>query len=503
MTEAVRTGRLQRALQAVFAPIDAAWLAAFRIALGTLIAVSMQRFLVYGWVDQILVDPRFRFKYWGFEWVEPLSRGDMHLLFWALTALALAVTVGFCFRLVTPLLALGVTYIQLIDVSIYLNHYYLVALLTWLLALSPAHRIGSVDAWLASRWRCWRSSSGAALPPARPRTVAAGWLYLLRTQVGIVYTFAGLAKAQSDWLLHGQPLRIWLGANTHLPVLGKLFTLDAVPLVMSWCGFLFDTTIVWWLLWRKTRPWAYLVVIVFHLMTKLLFNIGMFPFIMICAALVFFPPDWPRHLGSKLARVVSWLRPRSDRTSARPLVPATEAVMARPLAVPGESARSLRWWQGLAVALGVAYCAVQVALPFRYLAYGGNVLWHEQGMRFSWRVMVRVKGGGTTFIVRNKQTGAEWHVSPREYLNPQQEAEMSSQPDLILQLAHHIQEDLDRRGMGPVEVRADSRVTLNGRRSARLIDPRVDLTTIQDGLAPAHWVLPGPNQPPPHTRPVL
>src|SRR5690606_8670739 len=112
------------------------------------------------------------------------------------------------------------------------------------------------------------------------------------------------------------------------------------------------------------------------------------------------------------------------------------------------------------------YCAVQVALPFRYLAYGGNVLWHEQGMRFSWRVMVRVKGGGTTFIVRNKQTGAEWHVSPREYLNPQQEAEMSSQPDLILQLAHHIQEDLDRRGMGPVEVRADSRVTLNGRRRA-------------------------------------
>ena len=149
------------------------------------------------------------------------------------------------------------------------------------------------------------------------------------------------------------------------------------------------------------------------------------------------------------------------------------------------------------------YCLVQAALPLRFLAYGGNVLWHEQGMRFSWRVMVRVKGGGTTFVVRNKETGRTWHVSPSEYLNPLQEAEMSSQPDLILQLAHHIRRDLDDRGLGPVEIRADSHVTLNGRRSARLIDPNVDLTTIRDGLTRAHWVLPAPPQAPPRTRPVL
>src|SRR5690606_22218604 len=104
---------------------------------------------------------------------------------------------------------------------------------------SPANRIWSVDAWLASRWRRWRSGAEGQRTGEPSRTIAAGWHYLLRTQVGIVYTFAGLAKAQSDWLLHGQPLRIWLGANTNLPVLGKLFTLEPVPLVMSWCGFLF------------------------------------------------------------------------------------------------------------------------------------------------------------------------------------------------------------------------------------------------------------------------
>jgi hypothetical protein len=84
-----------------------------------------------------------------------------------------------------------------------------------------------------------------------------------------------------------------------------------------------------------------------------------------------------------------------------------------------------------------------------------------------------------------------------------QESEMSSQPDLIVQLAQHIRGDFERRGLGPVEVRADARVAFNGRRSARLLDPNVDLARVQDGLAKAPFVLPAPREAPAHTRPVL
>ena len=38
------------------------------------------------------------------------------------------------------------------------------------------------------------------------------------------------------------------------------------------------------------------------------------------------------------------------------------------------------------------------------------------------------------------------------------------QPDLILQLGRHVGRDFERRGLGPVEVRADTLVSLNGRR---------------------------------------
>jgi hypothetical protein len=123
-------------------------------------------------------------------------------------------------------------------------------------------------------------------------------------------------------------------------------------------------------------------------------------------------------------------------------------------------------------------------------------------MRFSWRVMVREKNGSVTYLVRSRQTGRVWEISPRRYLNRHQEREMSGQPDLILQLAHHIQEDFANRDLGPVEVRVQALVSLNGRYPAPLIDPTVDLTHVRDGIGKAHWILPAPSGPPPHTRPI-
>jgi vitamin K-dependent gamma-carboxylase len=114
---------------------------------------------------------------------------------------------------------------------------------------------------------------------------------------------------------------------------------------------------------------------------------------------------------------------------------------------------------------------------------------------------VRAKGGDVTFVVR-EPSGRILHVSPRTYLTGLQESEMSSQPDLVLQLAHHIAQDFEQRGRGPVAVFADARVALNGRRSRPMIDPNVDLTQVHDGLAPASWILPAPQAPPPHTRAV-
>ncbi|WP_437875020.1 HTTM domain-containing protein [Sorangium sp. So ce513] len=498
LTDGARPRRLaavwSRVDGALARPVDIAWLAAFRALFGLTMCVSMARFIAYGWIDEFFVKPSFHFKYWGFAWVEPLPPAGMHALFWALAGLALSMALGFAFRLTAPLFVVGFTYLQLIDVTTYLNHYYLASLLGLLLAVSPAHRAWSLDALLARR---------------HDSTVPAAWHYLLRFQVGVVYTFAGIAKAHGDWLLHAQPLRIWLGSRTDMPVLGPLFTHPWAAPLMSWAGFLFDTSIAWLLLVPRIRPFAYAVVIVFHTVTRALFPIGMFPVIMVLSALVFFPPSWPRRLLGQARALLDRARALLGRGAGAPPAPApalspeappSPAATPAPALSPGAPPSSRLRAFGLAI--GAVYCAVQLALPLRFLAYGGNVRWHEQGMRFSWRVMVREKNGSITFVVRNPQTGRTWHVSPRAYLTRLQEREMAGQPDLILQLSHHIRDDFERRGRGPVEVRADALVSLNGRRIARLIDPAVDLASVRDGIGRASYILPAPTEPPPHIRPL-
>ncbi|MEI9952525.1 MAG: HTTM domain-containing protein [Pseudomonadota bacterium] len=450
-------------------PVDSAWLAAFRVLFGLTLLTSTLRFLAYGWIDQLFVAPQFHFKYWGFSWVEVPPSGQLHALFWALAALCALVSLGLFFRAAALGLFVGFSYLQLLDVTTYLNHYYLASLLALLLACSPAGQTFSLDA-------LWR-------PQIARSSVPTAWLYLFRFQVAVVYTFAGLAKAHSDWLFHAEPLRIWLLSRADAPVIGPILAQDWAAPVMSWAGFLFDTGIPWLLMVPRLRPFAYLLVIGFHAVTGLLFPIGMFPVIMVLSALLFFSPTWPRKLW---ARLPARLRARLSATNAQPAL------------APSSSDRRYRFW----FALGAAYCLFQVAFPLRFLAYGGSVRWHEQGMRFSWRVMVREKNGSITFVVRAPHTGRTFYVAPHQYLTRLQEREMSSQPDLILQLAHRIRDDYAAKGIGPVEVRADTWVSLNGRAIHRLIDPNADLARIEDGFSKAYWILPEPSEPPPRLHAI-
>jgi len=456
-------------------PTDVGALVGFRVALGALVSISAIRFLVYGWVDELFVRPTFFFKYWGFAWVKPLSPALMHGVFVALAVLGGMLAAGLLYRFVAIATLVLFAYIQLIDVTNWLNHYYLVGLLLLLASIMPLGRAWSLD---------------ARLFPSRAVTSFPTWCtWLLRVQVGVVYVHAGLAKATSDWLLHAQPLNIWLSARTGMPVVGALFDQRVTAYAFSWAGFLFDTTVVIFLVWRRARPLAYAVVVVFHLMTWLLFPIGMFPFIMMSAALVFMDADWPRRLASRVAGVA-----RARRASA---VSEREQSVPQPEPVSTAAPRSVSPAFALALA---AFCLVQALAPLRHRLYGGNVLWHEQGMRFAWKVMVREKNGSITYLVESPREKRTWYVSPRKYLTERQERELQSQPDLLLQLAHHIRDDFRARGHDDVRVGVEAIVSLNGRPSEPMIDPKVDLGSTQDGLGKASWILPEPSGPPIHLR---
>jgi hypothetical protein len=424
----VRTlaGSIARRLDA---PVDGASLAVFRAGFGLLMSAAMIRALARGFVRTLYVEPAFHFTWAGFGWVRPWPGVGMYLHFAALAGLALGIATGIGYRLCATAFFLGFAFVELCDKTGYLNHYYLITLLAALLALGPRARMTN--------------------------TVPGWYLLALRFQIGIVYVFAGLAKLNADWLLRAQPLRIWLAARADLPVIGPLVVPPAAAYAASWAGALFDLTIVPLLLIRRTRAAGFALVIGFHLFTWLLFPIGIFPWLMILSATLFFPADWPRSFCATAAA------PAAERSRTPRAVAAIVAL----------------------------HCAVQIAVPlWRQIAHP-DAGWTWQGFNFAWKVMLAEKAGHVSLTVYDPRSGRERRVPVERYLTPMQAAALPQDPDMIRNLARHIAETERQAGGPALQVRADAVASLNGRPSAPLIDPTIDLAA--DELRPG-WILPAP-----------
>jgi len=407
--------------------------------------VSCVRFILLGWVHTQYVQPKVHFPYLGFEWVVALGSPGMEILYAAMTLAAVGIAIGAFYRTSAVTFFLVFTYVELIDKTYYLNHYYFVSLVAFLLCLVPAQAAWSVDQRRA--------------PDRYPTTVPQWMLDIFKLQIGILYVYAGIAKIRPEWLLDAMPMRLWMPANDTLPVIGPLMTIRWMPWAFSWAGMLYDLTIPFFLLWRRSRPYAYATVLLFHTMVGMMFQIGVFPLVLMAMTLVFFV-DKPSSPGtSLLAARSSLLSHRSTLLAAR-------------------------------CSLLITFFVLQLLIPWRYLLYPGNLLWTEEGFRFGWRVMLVEKAGTATFTVTDRRTGRSGVVNNREFLNDHQEKQMSFQPDMILQFAHFLHDHYQQRGVQDPIVSAEVWVTMNGAPSRPLVDPGVDLSRETLGFHHYSWVLP-------------
>ena len=89
-------------------------------------------------------------------------------------------------------------------------------------------------------------------------------------------------------------MRRWVASRADFPVVGPFFTTEWAAYFFSYGGLSFDLGIGFVLLWRKTRWLGILAVFFFHLMNNWMFSIGVFPFLMIGATVLFLEPDTPR-----------------------------------------------------------------------------------------------------------------------------------------------------------------------------------------------------------------
>lgn len=427
-------------------PMGIAPLVVFRMVFFGLVSLGAIRFLLSGWIEELYPSDAFYFKFYGLGWVPDIHADQMYMLFVVCAIAALGAAFGLFYKL-NAAVTFGAFFLyETTDATHYLNHYYLVLLLAFLMIFLPANRAFALDVK-------WRKQTAV-------QTVPGYVIQILRVQLVCVYFFAGLAKLNADWLVNHMPLAVWLPSKADLPIIGNWLALPLAAKLFSYGGALYDLSIGF-LLWnKKTRPFAYLAVLVFHTMVGLLFNIGLFPWIMILCTLIFFSPSWHE---SKLKKV--GYTPVGHHWSPR---------------LP----RLTQW----AV---VGFIAIQLVLPLRHMVYPGNLLWHEQGYRFGWRVMLVEKSGQAVFTVYNQQGVLLGEVDNQAYLSPYQEKQMAIQPDLILQYVHFLKDTLaSQYQLGDLQIKCNSQVALNGRSAQALIDDSVDLTQEEEGWSNKSWVLP-------------
>ncbi len=419
-------------LSFLFEEVSAAPLLVFRIAFGIMMFLSLVRFALNGWINTLYIQPKIFFTYYGFEWIKPLNATGMYIVFGLMMIAALLIAAGRLYRVAAITFFLLFTYVELIDKTNYLNHYYFISIISLLLCLLPA-----TDK-TAPRWA----------------------VLTLQLQMAMVYFFAGVAKVNADWLLNAMPLKVWLPSKTALPVFGHLLSEPWLAYAFSWCGMLFDISIAFFLFNRKTVWYAYAVVIIFHVLTAILFpGIGMFPFIMIVCATVFLPATFHQKLLSLISK------------------PAITT------SIPSKTHSIIPSFHYSIIAFLAIHFAIQIALPFRYAFYPNNLFYTEQGFRFSWRVMLMEKAGTVFFTFKNAN-GQMAEVNNSDFLTAQQEKQMSTQPDMILQFAHYIKQYYQTN-----EVYAEAYVTVNGKGSRLFIDPKINLVQQQDNFKPKNWIL--------------
>lgn len=430
----------------LFTRIDNSALVVFRIMFGLLLAIEAIGAIFTGWIERTLIEPQETFNFIGFEFLQPLPGNGMLWYYGIMGIFGLLVMIGYKYRAAMIIYTIMWTCVYLMQKSSYNNHYYLLVLLGIIMTFLPANRYASVDAYQN---------------PEIKRISMPRWAWLaIVLQMWIVYTYAALAKLYPDWLDGTFPSVLMRGKEDYWLV-GEFLQQPWVHFSIAGFGFFYDLLIIPLLLWRKTRIFAFLASIFFHLFNSFIFHIGIFPYLALAFTIFFFPSE-------KINRI--FLR------NKKPLYTENE------IKVPS--------YRNMLVVIFAGWFLVQLALPVRHWFFQDDVLWTEEGHRLSWRMMLRSKSGRVTFKVVEKGTSDTLYVDKDKYLTGKQKNAINSRPDMIWQFAQRLEREYLEVGK-EVEVYVDSKISVNGRPYTQFIDPKVDLAAEEWQHFKHHsWILP-------------
>ncbi|MBM1219462.1 HTTM domain-containing protein [Ponticoccus sp. SC2-23] len=435
------------------APVSIQSLVVLRILFGGILLWDCWRYIKYTRIERYYVIPEVNFPYFGLSFIQPLPEPWIHILWLGVGLTAALIMLGLFYRVATIGFLVIFGYFFLLDKTQYLNHNYMVLLYAFLLAMAPANRAFSLDAWLGLTER-------SLVIPRWPVSA-------IKLQTEIILIYAGIVKITDDWL-RGEPLRMWMHARIDDVWIAPIFQYDAILLAAAWGTVALHILGAPLLLWKRTRLPIFVIYCCFHVSNSAFFNIGIFPWLTIAVTTIFFAPDWPQRLLRRGLSLVEELPapPRANGVAAPRVVSNTLMLVL------------------------AAWFAVQIAVPQRQLFFPNLVGWTGDGHRFSWRMRIYDRDAEGHFRVVAAD-GNYWLVDPRHFLTRRQARAVLTRTDLIHEFAGWLETRWAEDGHGDVAVYAEIQKSLNGRPEQLYIDPQVDLTSVSyNAFGPDPWVLP-------------
>lgn len=413
----------------LFKQIDNSALIVFRIIFGFLITAQAWGSIFTGYIKNRILPSQFTFNFIGFDFIQPLPGIWMYLFFALMGFFGLGVMIGFKYRLSIIMFSLMWIYTYLMQKTGYNNHYYLLILLLIFMTIVPAHKNFSID---------------TKRKPEIRQNKMPNWVPIIFIlQMGIVYTYAAAAKIYPDWL-DGTVATNLMSSKSHYYLIGSFLQKKWAIWTIVYFGIIFDLLIVPLMLWKKTRIPAFIAAVFFHLFNSIVFQIGIFPYLALGLFIFFFPPK-------KIHQIFFKKKPFYKEDEI--IIPA---------------------YKNLIFTFFGIWFFLQLVLPIRHWFIKGDVLWTEEGHRMSWRMMLRNRSGYSKFTVIDKNTNEEFVVDKRAYLTPAQMTATATKPDVIWQFAQRLKKEYREKGKD-VSIFVEAHVSINGKPSKLLIDPKADL----------------------------
>jgi vitamin K-dependent gamma-carboxylase len=416
----------------------------FRIILGISFIAETAR--LFHELSEHFIQPDFFFKFSCFSFVEPLSKTAMQSILAIMFFASIGIILKKLYKPSLVLYLLGYTYFFLLDLSLYNNHYYLFILIIFLMLIIPQE--GSIKEMRkgiipqTSQWGVW----------------------ILQFQLFVIYFYGGIAKLDSDWL-NGSVIRATFQDRPESIPSFLPLDIEQAATFYTYGGLFFDLLIVPLLLFKKTRLPAFVALLFFHISNAISLDIGVFPYFMIGASILF----WN---GKELTPLLQRLK-----------------ILPQKLFVKKDASTHFEMYVLLKIAI-LIYILIQLLLPFRHHLIPNNVNWTGQGKFFSWRMkMPHKKPGQIQILTYDKASGEQ--LFPKVDIRPHQLNALIYHPTLLPQLLDALANNLNKQRNKELDFKVNINVSMNGRPMQQVYISDKNISKLQlKNWQDNNWILP-------------